>query len=119
MDVHGTCPLPEEPALNEVARAMRDTRQWGVLVDSQWRVVYATDDIRLTESGGVELAPHPIGVHLFAPEAVSLFPGWRFGMNTLEFFREGFPAVGRLVLPRTPRGRDGVRAPGHPRLPCP
>jgi class 3 adenylate cyclase len=88
---------------------MRDTRQWGVVVDSHWRIEYATDELRLVNSGGVELAPYPLGVHLFGSEAVSRFLGWRLGMNKPEFVREAFAAVGSLVLADTHGGHDGLR----------
>src|SRR4051794_11228072 len=107
--VDGTCPLPEDPALIEVAVAMRDTRQWGMVVDSRWRLVYVTDESSLTSGGGVELAPQPLGVHLFGPEAKAVNERWRFGFNTPEYLREAFAAVGGLVLADTPGGRDELR----------
>ncbi len=103
--------MPDDPSLAEVAAAMRDTGQWGFVVDTEWRMVHATDDLRLTNSGGVELAPMPLGVHLFGPEAKAMGLRWRFGPNTVEHFRELFAGLGSLVLADTPgRARCAARA---------
>src|SRR5262245_16949672 len=88
---------------------MRDTRQWGVVFDSRWRLVYATDDYRLLGGGGVELTPAPLGVPFFGPEATAKRLGARFGWNTPEDERGLFAALGSLVLADTPGGRDELR----------
>jgi hypothetical protein len=109
MEGTGSYSLPEDLALAEVARALRGTGQWGWVVDSRWLLVYVTNDSRLTTGGGVELAPYPIGSHLFGPEAVRTGPQWRFGANTPEFVRGMFAGLGSLVLADTPGGRDRLR----------
>lgn len=109
MNAQGSYPLPEDPALAEVARALRDTGHWGWVVDDRWHVVYATDELRLTFGAGVELAPWAIGEHLFGPEAMSASLRWRFGANTTELIRMLFAFLGGWVLADTPGGPDELR----------
>ena len=78
-----TCPLPEDPALAEVAAALNDAGYWADIVDRHWRSVYVTDAQRLTSGGLLELVPYPI--IYFGPEAVSARLGWRgSGQATLR-----------------------------------
>lgn len=44
IEVGVPCPLPDDPLLAEVAVAVRDTDDWGSIVDSNWRRVYSSDD---------------------------------------------------------------------------
>ena len=102
-------PLPDDPALSEVAAALRDAGHWGWVVDDRWRLVYATDEIRLTFGGNVELARFAIGQHFFGPESVRASSGWRFGTNTKELIRVTFTGLGGFVLADTPGGHDELR----------
>jgi len=107
--------LPEDRALAEVAAALSDTRQLGCVVDHHWRVVYATDELRLVY-GANELAPLALGSHLFGTEQVSASLHWRNGPNTIEINRAEFAALGGMVLANTPGGRDQLRELVHPSL---
>ncbi len=60
--------LPEDPALAEVAASLQGAGHWGWVVDPQWRILFVTDELRLTFGGNVELADWPVGVHMFSPE---------------------------------------------------
>jgi class 3 adenylate cyclase len=102
-------PLPEDSALADVARALRDTGHWAWIVDDHWRLVYVTDELRLTFGGHVELAHFAIGKHFFGPESASASRGWRFGANTAELRRALFGALGPLMLTDTAGGRDELR----------
>jgi hypothetical protein len=53
------CPLPEDPALADVAKALDTAGAWGFVIDSGWRMVYMTDDIRLSNGGLSERVPVP------------------------------------------------------------
>jgi hypothetical protein len=44
--------LPAEPALAEVAEAVRDTGHWAWIVDRHWELAYVTDDLRYSFGGG-------------------------------------------------------------------
>jgi len=92
-----------------MAAALRDTGSWAEIVDTSWRYVYMTDDLRLSYGGLLELAPVPIGAHYFGPEALATRLSWRGGPNTVEFFREAFAATGGWTLSDTTGGRDELR----------
>jgi hypothetical protein len=47
----GSLPLPEDPALANMAAALRDAGHWADIVDRQWRRVYVTDELRLSFGG--------------------------------------------------------------------
>lgn len=98
-------PLPDHPALAEVAAALRNTGHWAIVVDDRWRVVYVTDELRLSFGNG-NLVDFPIGVHMFGPEVATALRDWRFGMNSAELHRMNLAGAGGLVLNDTPGGRD-------------
>ncbi len=102
-------PLPDDPALEAMAAALRDAGQWAEIVDRDWRYVYATYDFRLSMGGVAELAPVPLGAHYFGHEAVSTRRRWRNGPTAPEFMRPGFAAIGGWTLADTPGGRDELR----------
>jgi class 3 adenylate cyclase len=102
-------PLPEDPALAEVAMAVRDAGHWSWIVDDRWRLVYVTDELRLTFGAGAELASWAIGAHVFGAEALKMGREWLFGMNTTEMSRAALVDLGGLVLADTPGGRDELR----------
>lgn len=108
--------LPEHPALAEVAAALRDAGHWAILADDCWRVVYVTDELRLTFGANVELAPFALGEHFFGPESVEVSRGWRMGLSTNELYRDFFVGLGGCVLADTPGGRAELRALVDPSL---
>jgi len=111
-----TYPLPDDPVLAAVAEAMNGAGHWGWVVDADWRVMHATDQLRLTFGGNVAFADFAIGEHLFGPTAMALTTSWRFGTTTTELFRKNFSALGAWVLSDTPGGRDALRAIVDPSL---
>lgn len=108
-DGHESYPLPDDPLLADVATALAATGHWGWVVDDCWRLVYATDEIRLTFGGNVELAAFAMGEHAFGPEALAASQSWRFGSNSVELYRVLFASVGGYVLADTPGGREELR----------
>lgn len=111
-----TCPLPTDPVLRAMALAMRDAGQWGEIVDRDWRWVYATDDLRLSHGGLLELADLALDGHYVGPAAVETRLRWHSGQNTLDLARETFAAVGGLILADTPGGSEALRERVHPHL---
>lgn len=105
MENQETYPLPEDPALASVAAALRDAGQWGEVVDRDWRWVYMTDDLRLSNGALLQLAPVPLGAHYFGPEAVSARRNWPSSMNSVEFVRVNFEQLGGWALADTAGGR--------------
>ncbi len=102
-------PLPEDPALADAARAIRDTGHWGWVVDNRWTVLWASDDVRLSFGALVELASFRIGARLLGPEWVRASEEWRMGSNSVEINRLFLRGVGGLMLTDTPGGREELR----------
>ena len=111
-----TCPLPDDPVLAATATALNDAGQWAEIVDRDWRGVYMTDETRRIYGGRSELAPYPIGAHLYGPERTSMMMEWRGGQFPLEVSRGIFALFGPIVLADTPGGRDALRELVDPRL---
>jgi class 3 adenylate cyclase len=101
--------LPEDPALAEVAVALRDNGHWASIVDRDWRCAYMTDDLRLTFGASLELAPYALGAHYFGSEALRTSLRWQAGGNKLDFLREQLVALGPWALADTPRGHEELR----------
>jgi hypothetical protein len=93
-----TCPLPEDPALAEVAAGLNRAGHWGWMVDSQWRIVFMTDDLRVTFGGQLGHAPVALGEHFFGPENVRTNLEYRAGANQVGLFRELLMRLGPWVL---------------------
>ncbi len=109
MGDHEPYPLPEDPALADAARALRDAGHWGWIVDHGWRVVWASEDLRLSFGALVELASFAIGTPILGPEWIRESKGWRMGSNSIDINRLLFRGVGGLMLTDTPGGRDELR----------
>ena len=58
-----TCPLPEHPVLAEVASALNRAGAWGQVFDREYRLVYLTDELRLSNGDLVEMVPVPLGAY--------------------------------------------------------
>ena len=41
-------PLPEDPALAQVAAVLNDAEHWAWIFDHRWRLVYMTDALRVS-----------------------------------------------------------------------
>jgi len=108
--------MPEDPALAAMAVAMRDAGHWGEIVDRDWRLVYMTDDLRLSYGGLLELVPFPLGGHYFGAEALRAHMQWPTGANRLEFVRETLAQIGSWTLDDTPGGREQLRGLVDPAL---
>lgn len=68
MDGQQTCRLPDDPALAEAAVALNVARAWAYVVDRDWRYVYMTDDVRLSQGRPLRMLDVPLGLHFFGPE---------------------------------------------------
>ena len=100
MDVVGpeTCPLPDHPVLADLATALNDGGSWGILLDAEWRVVYMTDDIRLSNGGLLERVPVPLHAFYLGAEALDLMLGWSGGVFSMESYRCGLRVTGPWLL---------------------
>ena len=104
----GSYPLPDDPLLAEVARAMRDDGAFGQLMDADWNLVYVTDEVRRTFGAG-ELAEFAIGRTAYGSESVAAALRWRFGANSRENQRVAFGLLGGFMLADTVGGRARLR----------
>lgn len=111
MDTAGEQPyeLPDHPVLRDLAVALRDAGQWGLIADAQWRLVYVTDELRLTFGGFVRRSSWAIGSHFFGPEALRASQDFRFGMNTPELYRVILRGLGGYLLADTAGGVEAAR----------
>lgn len=116
MDVGVTCPLPDDPTLSALALALNEAGQWAEIFDAGWRCAYMTDDARLMYGGWAELAPYPVGAHLYGSEAVSTRMEWRGGQWPLNINRQTLKTFGGMALADTPGGRQELRELVDPRL---
>jgi len=111
-----TCPLPDDPTLAAIAKALNDAGYWAIIVDRDWRNLYETDAQRLSEGGLLELAPFPVGVHISSPESLAALLAGRGGLNTLEVLRERFEVFGPYLLAAVEGDREELRGLVDPRL---
>ena len=106
-DDQGSYPLPEHPLLADVARALQDAGHWGWVVDDQWRILFATDQIRFTFSGNQGLAHFAIGEHFFGPESTHASArSGDSGRPRRHSSETRSPGLGGYVLADTPGGRE-------------
>lgn len=109
-----SCPLPDDPVLAQYAAASNQAGTWVYLVDPQWRLVYMTDDARMSQAPDPALAPVPLGEH-FLGAAVHNAAAMRMthgglGLHGLLL------AFGAWVLADTPGGRAELRESIDPSL---
>ena len=60
-------PLPEDPALAQVAAALNDAEHWAWIFDDRWRLVYMTDALRVSFGNDGAPVPTAIGCYAFGP----------------------------------------------------
>ncbi len=109
-------PLPDHPLLATWASALNDAGYWAVLMDAEWRIVFVTDEMRLSHRDMGVATPPPIGAHFLSVE-------WREFNQTLlgasqpsEDLRASFLKTGGFVLASTPGGREQLRRVLEPQL---
>src|ERR1039457_5061826 len=110
-------PLPEDPVLAQCASAVNDAGYWAFILDASWRLVFATDEVRLSYGDTGAATSVPIGHHYFGAELARFREMtavvW-FG--TLEARREWFRRMGPYVLASTAGGRESLRRVVNPEL---
>jgi len=111
-----TCPIPADPVLAEAATAFNDAGAWVQVVDRDWRLVYMTDDIRLSNGRLEELVPLPLGERYFSAEALDVMLGWSGGMWSIDGFRALFGGVGSWAVSDAAGGAEEVLEYLDPRL---
>lgn len=113
--VSETCPLPADEMLASVARALNDAGHWAEVFDPAGRYVYMSDNARWIY-GGAEMAPVPLGHHIYSPESIETRMAYRNGHFTPEVLRDGLRGAGPWLLAAVEGDRDALRALVDPRL---
>lgn len=98
IEANEPCPYPADPLLARHARAMNDIGEWAWIVDRDWRVVYMSDEQRLSNGAGAGMVPVIIGAHIFSREVIDLAAEYRMGPKQFYVWREFFQAVGGMAL---------------------
>lgn len=98
MNSQASYPLPEDPALAQVAAVLNDAGHWAWIFDHRWRLVYMTDALRVSFGNDGAPVPTAIGCHAFGPEALEVSRGWRFGPNSTERMSTILRGVGGWLL---------------------
>jgi len=85
MAANESLPLPDDPVLAHYAEAFNRAGHWAEISDASGRLVYVTDDLRRTYSGSSDLAPVPVGLFYWGPEALLMRLSWSgLGTSTIE-----------------------------------
>jgi len=103
-------PLPDDPSVAVWASALNESGYWADAWDAGWRLVWVSDELRLTHGDKGAGTVFPVGFHIFSAE----MSRWRVsssrGRFVLPEFRRGhFLELGPYVLASTPGGRDELR----------
>jgi class 3 adenylate cyclase len=110
-----SCPLPEDPVLAEVATVMRDSGEWAWVVDREWRLVYVTDEQRLSLSAGTGMVSLVLGER-WSSTMPGLPAELAAGPELQEMMTEMFRRVGGLVVDDVSGGKAEVRRTVEPPL---
>ena len=110
------CPLPDDPVLADVASALNEAGAWGFVVDDRWRMVYMTDDIRLSNGGLSERVPVPLGAFWFGEETIDTMLQWSGRVFAVEAWRTSLGHVGPMLLEDLGGDAAAIRATIDPRL---
>ena len=62
-------PLPDDPNLAAWASALNNAGHWADISDARFRLVFATDEMRLSLGDTGEVSFLPLGFHIFSAEA--------------------------------------------------
>ena len=111
-----TCPLPEHPALAEVAAALNRSGSWGWVVDASWRMAYMTDEIRLSNGGLTEMVPVAVGAQWFSTEGIEVLLSWSGGVFNVESWRSSLQGLLGWLVADTEGGAPALRERVDPRL---
>ena len=109
-------PLPDDPNLAAWASALNDAGHWAEIYDVSRRLLFATDELRLSFGDTGAVTKMPIGFHFYSAEATRFRVAQRTHFVRPEFRRAHFLETGPHVLAGTPGGRDELRRLVDPEL---
>ena len=73
-----SCELPEDSVLVAACVALSDGGHWGFVFDSDWRLVFATDDIRRSFGGSGLMVALVIDENIYGSASLELSRSWPF-----------------------------------------
>jgi class 3 adenylate cyclase len=113
-------PLPDDPMLAAWASTVNAGGYWANVYDASWRLVFVTDDLRLSLGDTGPISFMSIGSHVFSAEARQswVLAGTSYGRRGFDPQpqRTFFLSLGRYVLGSTPGGREELRRLADPEL---
>ncbi|MGZ8753231.1 MAG: hypothetical protein ACXW2C_10830 [Acidimicrobiia bacterium] len=92
-----TFPVPEDPTLAAYATALNETGHGANIMDARWRVVFVTDELRLSLGEQFDAFARPLGEHRFGPSEVSRRTAI-FSEDSMEATRRDFRHLGPFIL---------------------
>jgi class 3 adenylate cyclase len=105
-----TLPLPQDPDLALWATTLNDAGYWSYVLDRDWRVVFVTDELRLSHGDTGDSTRIPIGHHWYGIELSQFWKTAASGsISSVEMRRDLFSEMGPFVLGAAPGGRDSLR----------
>src|SRR5215207_3140079 len=101
-------PLPDDPTLATFATVLNELGHSSHVLDARWRIVFITDELRLTIGDDRGSTLTRLGEHLYGPNEVAVRKAFFFD-DWLEGLRQNFRRLGPFILFDTPGGRDELR----------
>ena len=98
-------PLPDDRVLAEWAATLNNAGHWAKIYDASWRLVFVTDEMRLSfgDTGADTILP--IGFQMFSAEDLRFRVSVTRGRYVLpEVRRAWFLEIGPYLLASTPDG---------------
>jgi class 3 adenylate cyclase len=109
--------LPPDPLLAAWSATLNAGGQWAQVFDRDWRLVYVTDELRVSCADTGPETLFYLGGHRFSEASMKFSTQIAGGHNKrLEFRRAQFLDLGPYVLATTPGGRDALRGIVDPEL---
>jgi len=106
------CPLPDDPVLAAACVALKDGGHWGFVFDSEWRLVFATDDVRTSFGGSKSMVALVIGENIYGSASLELSRTWPFPPR----WETAFPGLGSAMLADFDGDRARLKAEVDPSL---
>ena len=106
------CSLPDDSVLAAACTALKDGGHWGFVFDSDWQLVFATDDVRTSFGGSGPMVALVIGENIYGSASLELSRSWPFP----PLWETAFPGLGASMLADFGGDRARLKAEVDPSL---
>ena len=106
------CALPDDSVLAAACVALKDGGHWGFVFDSDWQLVFATDDVRTSFGGSGPMVALVIGENIYGSASLELSRSWPFP----PLWETAFPGLGASMLADFGGDRARLKAEVDPSL---